>query len=288
VTKLLVYLMNGEPMESRFLEVDGHRLAFALATGRASVVLIHGIPTHSYLWRNVAPALVTAGLPTIAVDLLGYGRSDKPVGVDLGIAAQARMLATALRLLNWRGGAIVGHDIGGGVAQLLAVNHSDLVRGLVLVDTIAYDSFPEPGIARLKEPAWDAILGAPDFDLKKGLTKGFMRGMVNSERVTPELIAAYERPFQGVEGRLAYLRAARALRTEELASQMDAVEHLKIPTLIIWGAEDPFQPRRYGERLAKAMPNARLDVITGASHFLPEDAPEPLAQRIVSFAEGRF
>lgn len=276
--------METEPNEYGFVQVDGHRLAFVTAGGGASVVLIHGIPTHSYLWRNVAPGLVAAGLPTIAVDLLGYGFSDKPVGVDLGVAAQARILAAALRRLNWRGGTIVGHDIGGGVAQLLAVSHPDLVRRLVLIDTIAYDSFPEPGIARLKEPAWDAILGAPDFDLKKGLTKGFMRGMVNSERVTPDLIAAYERPFRGVEGRLAYLRAARALRTEELASRMDAVEHLKIPTLLIWGAEDPFQPLHYGERLAKAMPNARLDVITGASHFLPEDAPHVLAQRIVTFA----
>jgi pimeloyl-ACP methyl ester carboxylesterase len=278
--------MSSEPAEPRFLQVDGHRLAFVVAAGEASVVLIHGIPTFSYLWRNVAPALTMAGLRTIAVDLLGYGRSDKPTGVDLGIAAQARMLATALRLLNCRGGTIIGHDIGGGVAQLLAIDHPDLVHRLVLVDTIAYDSFPEPGIARLKEPAWDAILGAADFDLKKGLTKGFRRGMVHSERVTPDLIAAYERPFQGVEGRLAYLRAARALRTEELASRMDAVERLKIPTLIVWGAEDPFQPLRYGERLANAMPCARLDIIMGASHFLPEDAPEVLAQRIVSFATG--
>lgn len=284
VTQLLACLMNSEP-EPRFIQVNGNRLAFLLAGGKASVVLIHGIPTYSYLWRKVAPTLATAGLGTIAVDLMGYGRSDKPIGVDLGIAAQASMLAAALGLLTWQGGTIVGHDIGGGVAQLFAVNHPDLVRQLVLVDTIAYDSFPEPGIARLKEPAWDAILGAPDFDLKKGLTKGFTRGMVNSERVTPELIAAYERPFQGVEGRLAYLRAARALRTEELASRMDAVERLKIPTLIVWGAEDLFQPRRYGERLADAMPNARLEVITGASHFLPEDAPEALAERIVRFAK---
>jgi 2-hydroxymuconate-semialdehyde hydrolase len=280
--------MNAEAEEHGFVDVDGHRLALVTAAGGASVVLIHGIPTHRHLWRHVAPGLAAAGLPTIAVDLLGYGASDKPTGVDLGIAAQARILATALGRLNWRSGTIVGHDIGGGVAQLLAVDHPDLVRRLVLVDTIAYDSFPEPGIARLKEPAWDAILGAPDFDLKKGLTKGFARGMVNSERVTPELIAAYERPFQGVDGRLAYLRAARALRTEELASRMDAVERLTIPTLIVWGAEDPFQPLRYGERLAKAMPNARLDVITGASHFLPEDAPDALAQRIVSFAKTDF
>jgi 2-hydroxymuconate-semialdehyde hydrolase len=113
-----------------------------------------------------------------------------------------------------------------------------------------------------------------------------MRGMVHSERVTPDLIAAYERPFHGGDGRLAYLRAARALRTEELASRMTAVERLKTPTLIIWGAEDQFQPLRYGERLAKAMPNARLEVVERAGHFLPEDAPETLAQMIATFAKA--
>lgn len=278
--------MSADLNDHRFIQVDGHRLALVAAMGEASVVLIHGIPTYSYLWRNVAPRLAASGLPTISVDLLGYGFSDKPIGVDLGIAAQARILVTALELMKWRGGTIVGHDIGGGVAQLLALARPDLVRRLVLVDTIAYDSFPEPGIARLKEPAWDAILGAHDFDLKKGLAKGFMRGMANSEQVTPNLIAEYERPFKGVEGRLAYLRAARALRTEELALRMDAVEHLETPTLILWGAEDPFQPLHYGERLAKAMVNARLDVIMGASHFLPEDTPHLLARRIASFAGG--
>jgi pimeloyl-ACP methyl ester carboxylesterase len=105
---------------------------------------------------------------------------------------------------------------------------------LVLIDSIVYDSFPEPGIARLKDPAWDGILGAPDFDLKKGLTKGFTQGMVHADRITAEMFDAYERPFRGVEGRLAYLRAARALRTEELASRMDAVEKLALPTLVVW------------------------------------------------------
>lgn len=277
--------MNSDKQHSQFVLVAGHRIALTRMGYGSSVVLIHGIPTHKYLWRDVMPLLVAAGFEVMAFDLIGYGDSDKPVDLDLGIAAQARMLAMALAELGWTGGTVVGHDIGGGVAQLLALNEPGLVRRLVLVDTIAYDSFPEPGIARLKEPAWDAILGAPDFDLKKGLTKGFTRGMVNVERVTSEMIAAYERPFQNIEGRLAYLRAARALRTEELSSRMDAVERLKIPTLIVWGSEDPFQPLRYGDRLAKAMLNARLEVITGASHFLPEDAPEVLAQRIVQFAK---
>src|SRR5260370_33676277 len=107
--------MSADRNEHQFIRVDRHRLAPVAATGEASVVLIHAIPTYSYLWRNVAPRLAASGLPTISVDLLGYGFSDKPIGVDLGIAAQARILATALELMKWRGGRIVGHAFVGGV-----------------------------------------------------------------------------------------------------------------------------------------------------------------------------
>jgi pimeloyl-ACP methyl ester carboxylesterase len=166
---------------------------------------------------------------------------------------------------------------------LLALQNPARIKKLVLVDAIAYESFPEPGIARLKDPVWDGIIGAPDFDLAKGLTKGFKRGMVNAERATPDFIDTYEMPFRGVEGRRAYLRAARALRTEELSSRMEEVERLDIPTLVVWGAHDQFQPLSNGSRLAAAMRYARMEVIEDAGHFLPEDAPERLADLILEF-----
>jgi len=266
-----------------YIDVGAERVAYRRFGHGPSVALIHGIPTWSYLWRNVIPPLVQDGLEVIAVDLLGYGDSDKPIGADLGIAAQAERLATVLRKLNWNGRAIVGHDIGGGVAQLMCANDHEAAERLILIDTIAYDSFPEPGIARLKDFVWDSILGAPDFDFRKGLTKGFMRGMVHSDRITPELIAAYERPFRGVDGRLAYLRAARALRTEDLAARMNEVEKLNIPTLIIWGARDAFQPLGHGARLAAAMPRARFEQVEHAGHFLPEDEPHIVARMIIDF-----
>ena len=169
---------------------------------------------------------------------------------------------------------------------MICANDPNAAERLVLVDTIAYDSFPEPGIARLKDPVWDGILSEPDFDLQKGLTKGFTRGMVHKERITPKLIAAYERPFRGVEGRLAYLRAARALRTEDLSARMNEIEKLAIPTLIMWGAEDVFQPIHYGTRLAAAMPRARFEKIERTGHFLPEDEPTVVARLIADFVRS--
>ncbi|CAH2602450.1 Alpha/beta hydrolase [Rhodovastum atsumiense] len=278
--------MTIQAEETRTIAVGPHHLSVTRRGSGPSIVLLHGIPTSAYLWREVVPPLVSAGFETITIDLLGYGRSDKPEAADLGLAAQAERVAGVLARLDWPGGTLIGHDIGGGVAQLIALHHPDLVTALVLVDSVLYDSFPEPGIARLKDPAWDAILGAPDFDLKKGFAKGLRRGVVQADRVTPALIDAYERPFAGIEGRRAYLRAARALRTEELASRMDEIERLDVPTLIVWGEDDVFQPLHFGQRLARAMPRARLAILDQAGHFLPEDAPGRLVRRILDFLQG--
>ena len=78
-----------------------------------SVVLIHGIPTNAFLWRNVARRLVDAGREVITVDMLGYGASDKPANADIGIAAQAQLISRVLSQIGWAGGTIVGHDIEG-------------------------------------------------------------------------------------------------------------------------------------------------------------------------------
>jgi 2-hydroxymuconate-semialdehyde hydrolase len=268
----------------KFISIDGYRIAYTQVGHGSPVALLHGIPTSRYLWRHVIPLLIARGCEVTAVDLLGYGQSDQPENVDLGVAAQAKRIGTFLTALGWSNGTLVGHDIGGGIAQLIAVDQAFLIQRLVLVDTIAYDSFPVAAIARLKEPVWDTILGASDFDLKKGLRKSFDQGMVRTNRVSSEMVAMYEKPFSGVQGRLAYLRAARALRTEELASRMVEVEALQIPALIVWGAEDVFQPVAFGERLATALANGRFERVAEAGHFLPEDQPERLVELIHDFA----
>lgn len=182
------------------LSIGGHQIAYTHLGNGPKIALIHGIPTSRHLWRKIIPALVSAGREVIALDLLGYGESDKPLVADLGIQGQSDIVVQALLALGWARGTLVGHDIGGGIVQLIAVDHPEIIERLILVDSIVYDSFPEPGIARLKDPVWDGILEAPDFDLKKGLAKGFARGMVHPDKITSELIEAYERPFRGVEG----------------------------------------------------------------------------------------
>ncbi|WP_067909100.1 alpha/beta fold hydrolase [Actinomadura rubrobrunea] len=263
------------------MTVDGHRLALRRRGRGRPVLLLHGIPTSSLLWRHVQPRLAERA-DTIAVDLLGYGESAKPAEPAPTLPVQAGLLHTLLEQWDLTDVLVVGHDIGGGVAQLLAVRAPDRVTGLVLVDTVAYDSFPEPTIARLRDPGWDDRIQS--IDLAAGLRKSLVKGLGDPAAATPELAAMYAAPFEGREGRAAYLRAARALRTEDLSTVMDEVERLKCRVLVVWGEDDPFQPIRYGERLAAALPNATLVTVAGARHFLPEDRGEELARLILDWS----
>jgi 2-hydroxymuconate-semialdehyde hydrolase len=133
--------------------IGNHSLAVYRAGAGRPVLLLHGIPTSAVLWRHVQPNL-TPHADTIAVDLLGYGESDKPATPLPSLPVQVDLLDKLLRRWDLRDILVVGHDIGGGIAQLLALRRPDRLSGLVLVDSIAYDSFPEPTIDRLKDPHW--------------------------------------------------------------------------------------------------------------------------------------
>ncbi len=246
-----------------------------------TVVFLHGIPTHSYLWRNVVSLLPS--FKTILIDLLGYGYSDKPSDKSLSLASQAGYVAEVLSKLGVESAHVVGHDIGGGVAQILAVSRPELVKSLVLIDSAGLDYWPIPEIARLKDPAWDRIVER--IDLREGFMRGFMKGMVRKERVGEELVGEYVRPFADLEGRRAYLRAARALDFRDTMRIADDLKKLEKPALLIWGSEDEYLPPRRGEQLKQAIKDAKLILLSDAGHFSPEDQPEAIAAIIRGYIE---
>ncbi|HYT78180.1 MAG TPA: alpha/beta fold hydrolase [Actinomycetota bacterium] len=267
-------------MEQSFATTGPGRIAYLEGGQGVPILLIHGMPTSSYLWRRVLP-LLAPRFRVFAPDLMGFGDSDKPEDADLSIVAQAQYLRVLMDTVAWDSGVVVGHDIGGGIAQLISINDPITVSRLVLIDTIAYDSWPVPEIKRLKDPAWDEIIKS--LDLTKGFRKALEQGMYHHERVDDELVSRYVEPFRDLGGRLAYLRCARALRTEDLLSVMENVERLEIPTLIIWGESDSFQRLEFGERLQRRMRKAELVVLPEAGHYTPEDRPEEIADLIEGF-----
>src|SRR6202140_4753399 len=248
------------------------------------VLLLHGIPSSSSPWRGLNDPLSTT-FDVLAPDLLGYGDCDKRLDADLSIAAQARYMVAFMETIGIHQAAIIGHDIGGGVAQLMAVDEPDRVARLILIDSAVDNNWPVPVIARLKEPAWDQIM--VNIDLRKGLREGLEKGIVTAGRVTDEVVDEWTRPFQDLGGRRAYLRAARALNNRDLVGRSKHIEEIETPTLILWGANDAFLEPRWAEVLQHKFRNSTVEIIDPGGHFLPLDRPDAVVEAITRFLTTR-
>lgn len=153
------------------VDVDGRRVSVWSAgdTG-PPVLLVHGIPTNSRLWEDVVP-VVAQRARVLAVDMLGYGDSPAPEDQPVDLATQAAVLLGLIDTLGLDRVVVVGHDLGGGVAQILAVAASDRVAGLGVVDGVCYDGWPVPMVRAMKA-AWPVLERLPAGVLGPALRPG--------------------------------------------------------------------------------------------------------------------
>ncbi|TDX22138.1 pimeloyl-ACP methyl ester carboxylesterase [Modicisalibacter xianhensis] len=273
--------MNGTQLNTQYVRVDGHRIAYLEQGAGPPVFLLHGIPTSSLLWRNIIPTLARTHR-VIAPDLLNYGKSDKPRDANVSIEAQSRILLGVMDALGVRRADVVAHDIGGGIAQLLAVNHPERINRLVLADAVCFDSWPIPEFKPLQEPGAEDKMSVEEFEQ---MHRDFLpKGMHDQDAATAELADMVVAPWRGEEGKRAFFRNLRRLNPEYTLAIADELKQLPHDTLILWGRHDPFQKPTYAEKLSATLPHARLEWID-AGHWITEERPDDVARVIGTFLE---
>jgi pimeloyl-ACP methyl ester carboxylesterase len=256
--------------------------------GGTAVILIHGFATSSFLWRNVAPSITDAGHTAYAVELFGHGESDRPFDADFGIAAQAEYLDAAMTALRVARGVLVGVDLGADVALRLAATRPERVEKLVLINPPVFDELPAKDITQMQRNTAKfafrtrrGILGAApliEAVLKKSVS--------DPEKHMPtKLIARYLAPFVGKDGTNHLLSLANSISAEDL-EDID-LRSIHVPSLILWGEEDPFVEGRVAEKLTNALPDGRLVRMPGIGRLLPEENPERLVQMLLDFMRKR-
>ncbi len=264
-------------MESRTADVEGIRMRWEEEGEGPPVVFIHGIPTSPRLWRHVVP--LVQGARSMAWEMVGYGASiEEGRERDISVARQADYLAAWMREVGLDEGAlIVGHDLGGGVAQILTVRQPELVRGLVLTNSICYDSWPIPSVKamRMMGPGVERM---PDGVFRLVYSTFLHRGHDDSDRAK-ESIAEHWPYYETAGGAAAMVRQVRSLDVNDTLAVADQIPNIDVPACLVWGAADEFQGIGYGYRLAYEL-GAKIERIEGGKHFVPEDHPEEVAAAV--------
>jgi pimeloyl-ACP methyl ester carboxylesterase len=258
--------------------VDGVRWRSREAPGHGHpVVYVHGHLASSASWKEVLSA-ASAGRPAIAVDLPGFGFSDRPWPYDYTAAGEARGLARYLEARGIGKAVLVGNSLGGGEAMVVAAERPDLVEALVLVAP-ASPSGPIPWPVRILR-----VRGLGDLALALA-TRRFVgfglrhRMYARAARVTEAAIDDAWRPL-GVPG--TRRAALQAIRTDPEAFRgLEA--RVRVPTLVLWGERDKMLPAAEGERLASKIRGARLVILPDAGHLPQRERPETFAAAVAGF-----
>jgi pimeloyl-ACP methyl ester carboxylesterase len=255
-----------------------------------AVVLLHDIMGGASTWKDILPQLAATNRAVYAIDLLGYGHSDRPWPADTSIWGHADCLNFLFEQLNLTNIVLVGHGTGGGVAQVLATRLShDRVAALVLIDSICYEytfapDWPFPDMKKQQDPYLpkQTEIETVIHELQETLPHGTQ----NPDRFK-EVSDDWIKPWESELGKELLFQQVRLLHPNYSNSVASDLKVMGKPTLIIWGEHDAQIPLTYAQRLHHDIPESRLVIVPGAGHLVLFDAPNEVANAIVDFV-GRL
>jgi len=263
----------------QYADISGHRMAYHRQGSGSTVLLVHGITTYSFIWRNIVP-LLAQHHDVISVDILGCGMSDKPLNVSYAIKDHAEYLKEFIGQLGITSCHFVGHDLGGGMGQIFAVRYPDSLHSLTLINSVGYDFWPVQPVTAMRIPIIRQLMMST-FDL--GSFRMLIKhGIYHKEKLTDALMDLFNLPMQTSEGRKAFLHFARCLNNDDLMDIAADLQRLDLPVLILRGDSDPYLSAAIAEKLHHEIPNSRLQRIASAGHFIQEDEPEWVAKHILA------
>lgn len=271
--------------------INGTRIANGTFGDGDPVVLIHGTPSSSFIWRNVVPELTAAGYRVLVFDLLGYGLSERPSDpeVDTSVTGQVPILEGVLDLWGVDDLHIIAHDIGGGVAQRFALQSPQRVRSLTMIDVVSFDSWPSERTHQQMQAGLESLIKASDADHRAHFRDWLYSAVQNKQRLADTSLETYLDFISGPIGQGSLfqhqVRHYAPDHTNDVAPRYGELGAL--PVQLIWGADDAWQVVDWAHKLHAAIPGSELHVLEDCGHFAMEDQPERISALLVDFLKRK-
>lgn len=242
------------------------------------VVLLHGSPFSSFLWRNIAPALARTR-KVFVWDMLGYGQSDKHEDQDVSLTAQGKLFTQLLDHWGLSRPSVVAHDIGGAVALRALLLEGAEYRDLTLIDAVGGGKWGTGYFKLIRENS-HIFEQLPGY-AHEALVESHLRHATHVG-YQPDVLDAYLAPWRGADGQAAFYRQyrhAEQAQTDEFENLLGSVS---VQTRIIWGTEDRLLPMEFAQLLHTRIPHAELLWVNAAGHTIQEDAPAQLLAHLTT------
>ncbi|HEX5624449.1 MAG TPA: alpha/beta fold hydrolase [Saprospiraceae bacterium] len=272
------------PFESRFLDLDGHKLHY-IDEGEGPVVLfVHGTPSWSFDFRNQIKGL-RSRFRCVALDHLGFGRSDKPEDYPYATIRHADNLQKLVDYLGLQEYSLVLHDFGGPIGFSLALRHPERVRKWIILNSWLWDSREEPSFQRmsrlLRSPALKFLYRYLNFSARFALPASF-----GSIKLDARIRKQYTAPFARISERNGPIGMVRSLLQDQewFGSLWRQRERMYgIPLLVIWGMKDPVISTAYLSALKQGFPEAEVLELKNCGHFPQEEEASAVTQALLGF-----
>ena len=254
-----------------------------------AIVLLHDIPAGAFVWESIMPQLSGLGRAVYAFDMLGYGQSEHPWPADTSIWGHADVLSFLFKRLNLTNIILVGHGLGGGVAQVLAMRlYREQTAALVLIDTTCYlhafaENWPLPDMEKRHD--FDAPKHTEVEDMIHDLRQTLPTGSQNPNSFN-DVINHYVDPWNSELGKEVLFQHIRLMIPNYSNSVSSDLRVIEKPTLIIWGGKDQQIPPTYAQRLHREIHNSQLMIVPDAGHLILYDAPAAVTDAVVDFVKG--
>lgn len=265
-----------------FIKVAGVNYHYTEYPGDgANVVLLHGFAASTYTWEAMAKMLNQKGYHVWAMDLKGFGWSDKPLDADYSAVALMEDVNGWMAAVGLTETVFVGNSLGGAIAVLLSDAHPERISKMVLIDAGGYPFDPPTAIklAQLPLSTFFAEMIFGPWMIRHNLKQVFH----NKELVTDERVREYFQRTNSQNGVATLIRTGRSVDFSEENPIVHAAADNTTPTLIIWGEADQWIPLDVGRRFENEMSNAVLTVIPQCGHIPQEEKPEETARLILDF-----